>query len=276
MGPVVEQRKGPPTTAIILAAGLGSRLRDVHPHSPKGLLLLDGVPIIQRSLDLLRQQGVTRIVLVTGHMRQAYEALAVHSPGVELAHNPDYATTGSMASLACALPRVREDFLLLECDLVYDAVALPTLLHHPSDNVLLMSGPTSAGDEVWVQGRHGKLVALDKDATRLDRVDGEFVGINRISSAMAGSMMSLWRDFVARRGHGRMSYETDAMVAAAARMDVHLALLADLIWGEIDDASHLKRIVEVVWPALRVRLSPAADGLPVSSGPVRGAGGQLT
>lgn len=242
-----------PTTAIILAAGLGTRLKDVHAHGPKGLILLDGAPIVARSLELLRQNGIRRFVLVTGHMRQAYVAMASQRSDMELVHNSEFATTGSMASLACALEIVTEDFLLLECDLVYDAAALKTLLAHPAADVVLMSGPTGAGDEVWVQGRQGKLAAMDKDRSRLTAVAGEFVGINRISAALARAMLQCFNDFVRASGRGQMSYETDALVQVAASMDVQLALMPDLIWGEIDDASHYQRILTKVWPALRGR-----------------------
>ena len=234
---------------------MGTRLRDVHAHSPKGLLQVGGVPIVQRSLALLAQHGIERAVVVTGHMREAYEGLVCALP-IELVHNPHFATTGSMASLACALEIVSEDFLLLESDLVYEAAALTAVLAHPAPDVVLTSGPTGAGDEVWVQGTAGKLQTMDKDRSRLSHVDGEFVGINRISAALAATMVRRFAGFERRHGHGRMSYETDALVQAVDEHDVALALQPDLLWGEIDDARHDRRIVQHVWPALR-RLSTA-------------------
>ena len=110
-----------PETAVILAAGEGRRLAGVWDR-PKGLLRFGRETLIERSLRLLRSRGLRRIVVVTGFQAEAYAA--VLPEGVEIVSNPDFATTGSMASLARALEVVKEDFLLLESDLAYEARAL--------------------------------------------------------------------------------------------------------------------------------------------------------
>ena len=96
----------PVTTAVILAAGMGLRLRDVHNGSPKGLLRIHGETLIERSLRLLRRFGMRRIVLVTGYEAQDYARATAGATNVELVHNPDYADPGSMASPARRLEGV--------------------------------------------------------------------------------------------------------------------------------------------------------------------------
>ncbi len=243
----------PVTTAIFLAAGLGSRLQEVHAHSPKGLLMIGGVPLVERSLKLLLEQGIERVIIVTGHMREAYDELATRYPQVEITENPEYATTGSMASLDFALKLVDTDFLLLEADLIYEKRALTTLLGHADGDVVLTSGPTEAGDEVWVQAPDAKLEAMDKDGSQLTAVFGEFVGINRISASLAARMAELFASWVSEHGHGQMSYETDALVQAASEREISVVRVDDLLWGEIDDASHLKRVTGYLWPAIEAQ-----------------------
>jgi choline kinase len=238
------------SVAVVLAAGLGTRLRDVHTDAPKAFVEVNGETLIARSLRLLRSVGIERVVIVTGHGADVFAAFAAGQSDVELVHNADYASTGSMASLACALDGVDEDFLLLEADLFYEVRALCSLFESDAPDALLTSGPTYAGDEVYVEAPAGRLVGMSKDRGSLASVDGELVGITRVSAPLSRAMHASFDAFVAREGHGRMAYETDALVRASRTYDVRTVLVSDLLWGEIDDASHLARIRDRVAPAV--------------------------
>lgn len=246
-------REPPPMpirAAIILAAGLGTRLGGVPHVGPKALLEIGGETLIGRSARLLAGAGIERIIVVTGHEEAALRAFARSRPGVECVSNPDFATTGSMASLARGLARLGpdEDCLLLEGDLFYEARALAELLGHPERDVVLVSDPTGATDEVWVDAPGGWLRVMDKDARRLDAVFGELVGICRISAALGREMRRAFAGFEARFGHGRMCYETDALVEVAQRRPICVHRVDGLLWGEIDDAGHYERVQRVIAP----------------------------
>ena len=60
------------STAVILAAGMGIRLRNVIGVSPKGLLEIDGKSLIIRSLERLKKEGIDRVVMVTGFQKTMY------------------------------------------------------------------------------------------------------------------------------------------------------------------------------------------------------------
>jgi 2-aminoethylphosphonate-pyruvate transaminase len=162
-----------------------------------------------------------------------------------------------MASLARALEVVDGDFLLLESDLLYEPSALDAVLAHGAPDVVLASGPTGATDEVWVEAEAGRVRSLSKDPRALAAVSGEFVGILRVSWPLAEVLRGAWLAFQRERGHGRLAYDTGALVTACARHPVALCLVPDLVWGELDDEVHLRRLREEVWPALQRR---ARDG----------------
>ena len=235
-------------TAIILAAGMGERLRDVWAE-PKALLRFGDESLIERSSRLLRARGVSRIVVVTGYRADAFEPL--RGPGVELVANPEFATTGSMASLDRALDVVSDDFLLLEGDIAYEGRALDALIASASADLVLASGPTGATDEVWVGEETGRVTTLSKEAPPERRV-AEFTGLTRISAALARRMREAFRRFEVAHGHARMSYDSDALPAAAAEHTIRLIVIPDLLWGEVDYASHHARMRERVWPFLGV------------------------
>ena len=234
--------------AIILAAGMGVRLRSFGDDRPKGLIEIEGETLVGRSVRLLREAGIAQITIVIGHGAARYERFAAGQPDIELVLNEQFATTGSMASLARALVAVRRDVLVLESDLVYEARALNALLPGAAANVTLASGPTGAGDEVWAYAPEGRLEVLSKNVHELPAISGEFVGITRLSWPAGQAMLGRFDEFVRAHGHGRMDYETGALAAVARSLPIAVHLIADLCWGEIDDERQFERVVSRVWP----------------------------
>ncbi|MFW2404064.1 MAG: NTP transferase domain-containing protein [Gammaproteobacteria bacterium] len=237
-------------TAVILAAGMGTRLRGELKDRPKGFLELGGEPIIVASLRRLAEARIDNVVIVTGHCASDYESLAEESGGfVRTVHNDRFADSGSMYSLYCARDLLHTDFLLLESDLIYEPRALDVLLALDAPDAVLLSGPTNAGDEVYVETRGGNLVAMSKDRDSLGGVAGELVGISKISSDLFSIMCELSASAFETSLH--YDYETDCLVAAAAQRPIACPVVADLAWGEIDDAGHLARARDQVYPRIR-------------------------
>jgi choline kinase len=242
-------------TAVILAAGMGTRLRDEASDHPKGFLSLGERTIIEESIDRLTSAGIRDIVIVTGYCQGHYEQLAAGRQGlVRTIHNASFAESGSMYSLYCAREVLNSAFLLLESDLIYEPRALTELLAHPAEDAILLSGPTDAGDEVFVATLDGLLVDMSKDRESLRqtpgaRIAGELVGISKISQPLFATMLRIAGPVFERDLN--YDYETDCLVAAAQERDIACPLIADLVWAEIDDPGHLRRAREEVYPAIR-------------------------
>jgi len=235
--------------AVILAAGMGTRLRGELRDRPKGFLSLGGDPIIDESIDRLLAAGIERVLIVTGHCREFYEELVQRRKAIATVHNPRYAESGSMYSLFCAREQLAGDYLLLESDLIYEPRAIDVLLEFPGSDAILLSGPTGAGDEVYVTAPEGRLLGMSKDPRQLDGpVTGELVGITRVSAELSELMMSIAAD--AFRESLRFDYETDCLVAAGRSRPIACPLVADLCWAEIDDPAHLERARSTVYPEI--------------------------
>ena len=253
--------------ALILAAGRGMRLGPRGREMPKGFLQIGGLALIERAIGKLRQAGFTQITIVTGHLAQHYEDLAGRlGEGIRLIHNPDYATRGSGHSLAVGLSAVQGDFLLLESDLIWELAAVVTLLKHAKSSVMLTSGPTAAGDEVWVWAEdetadRPTLGTLSKRReTRPSTPFGEMVGITRISAELSDELRS--RIAIASIADPMIDYES-CLVAASRIVPTDLLRLETLAWAEIDDETMYARVRDMVWPRIRARdaaLSNSSEG----------------
>jgi 2-aminoethylphosphonate-pyruvate transaminase len=239
------------TVAVILAAGQGTRLRGVMSEGPKGFLRLGDKPIVQESIERLLAAGIEEIVIVTGYSSGHYETLAsLYSDKVRTVHNEKFAESGSMYSLYRARHAVKGEFLLLESDLVYEPRALRVLIEHPESQAILISGPTHAGDEVYVATRDGYLDGMSKDPAELDgEIAGELVGISKISEELFTLMLSISES--AFETSLNFDYETDALVAAGKELPIPCPLVDDLIWAEIDDPGHLQRAREDIYPKIK-------------------------
>jgi len=237
-----------PLQAVILAAGMGTRLRPIGHQGPKGALVLHERTIVEDSVQRLLKAGIENITIVTGYQPEFYNALAESmSFSVNSVHNPEYEDSGSMYSLFLARERIEGDFLLLESDLIYEQRALSTLLEHPSNNLLLLSGKTGAGDEVYVTtNRKGRLLSMSKQQDRLNAaVAGELVGISKVSTAQFETMCAYAGEYFENNNRLQLDYETDAMVAAGRTVPMHCITVENLLWSEIDDAAHYQRAIEI-------------------------------
>ncbi len=250
----------PVTAAVILAAGRGTRLAGEVQDYPKGFLRLGSRPIIEESVGRLRAAGIRDVVIVTGHCAGHYEAFAREQGGlVRTVHNPRFAGSGSMYSLYCARELVTGPFLLLESDLVYEPRALTTLLAGPAEDAVLLSGPTGAGDEVYVEVQDGVLLGMSKRRDALGPgVAGELVGISRISLPLFRLMCGIAEAAFATSLN--VDYETDCLVAAGRQRPIACPVIPDLVWGEIDDPSHLARVRGRIYPEVLRRSAPAVAG----------------
>lgn len=249
------------STAVILAAGRGTRLAGHVQDYPKGFLRVGALPIIEESIDRLVAAGISEVLIVTGHCAGHYNELAKRRAGLlRVVHNERYADSGSMYSLWCARDFIHGPFLLLESDLVYEPRALHRLLDDPAADAILLSGATQAGDEVYVEVCEGRLLNMSKQAAALGGPPaGELVGISKISTELFRLMCAIADRAFATTLH--FDYESDCLVAAGRERAIACPVIADLVWGEIDDPSHLARVRELVYPEI-VRRSGASVAVP--------------
>jgi L-glutamine-phosphate cytidylyltransferase len=200
-------------------------------------------------------------VLVTGHLHAFYDALVATRGGLQTVHNSRFANSGSLYSLACARELITEDCLLLESDLVYESRALDAALKSPRADMVVVSGPTGSGDEVYVTAAGERVADISKDPAIKEASVGELVGISKISRALFERMV------VEADLDPSAEYETGGLKRLAADYPVYCTRVPDLVWAEIDTPAHFQRVQTSIYPRLRAIEDQATGG---PTGPASG------
>jgi choline kinase len=120
------------STALLLAAGTGSRLYPLTKDVPKCLTLVNEKSILERLITNLKQQGFKRLVIVTGYKEECivdFLGSQTENLSIEYIHNPYYQTTNNIYSLWMARNSINAPFVLLESDLVLETPLLDKMMY---------------------------------------------------------------------------------------------------------------------------------------------------
>lgn len=240
--------------AVIMAGGLGSRLKSRTESMPKGFIEIDSMPIVESSVKKLFAAGIEEIIIGTGHCSEWFEGLAEKYHCIKLVKNERYADTGSMGTLACCIPHVWEDAIILESDLIYDNIGLTVLINDTRKNVILASGKTLSGDEVYLEAdNEGCLIRHSKKISELSSVYGELVGITKLTRSALDKMNSYCTAQL--NDQPKMEYETAmsyiSSSASAEGEKIAIRKIENYAWREIDDETHLEMAVTQVYPLIK-------------------------
>ncbi len=142
--------------AIILAAGMGRRLKALTSNNTKCMVKVNGVTMIERMLGQIERQKVSRIVIVVGYkgdkLKNFIEGLDIATP-IEFIENSIYDKTNNIYSLYLARDKMKEeDTLLFESDIVFEDSILDELINDPRKDLTLVDKYES-----WMDGTCVKL-----------------------------------------------------------------------------------------------------------------------
>lgn len=236
-------------TAVILAAGLGTRFGKRTEKIPKGFIPAGGKPMVIRSIETLLSCGITRIIIGTGFGKEAYEALSDKYPGIECEFSPRYAETNSMYTLYnCRNIIGDDDFLLLESDIVYNKPAITALLEDAHPDIMLITPVTKFQDQYYVaHDSTGRLIDCSTDQAAID-AQGELVGIHKLSSEFYKSMCQNYASKVEE--FPKLGYEYELLHMSQHRIPLHVLNSRKAKWYEIDDEADLNYAEKHIVPYL--------------------------
>lgn len=137
--------------AIIMAAGFGSRMQPVTLTTPKPLVKVNGMRMIDTVIQGLHHNGIQEIYIVAGYLKEQFYALETQYPGVKIIENPYYDTCNNISSLYVAREHL-EDVMILDGDqIIYN------------DKILDPSFERSGYNCVWTNSQTDEWLMTVKD-----------------------------------------------------------------------------------------------------------------
>lgn len=149
---------------VIMAGGKGTRIARVNSEVPKPMIPIEGKPILEYQIDTLKNQGYTELILIVGHMGNVIrEHFGDGSKlGVQIQYIIEESPLGTAGALFFLKEQLKEDFLLINGDIVFDVDirrfedyhrkqnSMATILTHPNDH------PYDSG--IIVADQNGKVI----------------------------------------------------------------------------------------------------------------------
>lgn len=234
--------------AIILAAGMGKRLKQLTNDNTKCMVKVNGITIIERALRILDRKALSRIVIVVGYkgknLVDYINTLSINTP-IEFIENPIYDRTNNIYSLALAKNYLcAEDTLLLESDLVFEENLIDVLLEDKRENLALVDK-----FESWMDGT---CMELNEDDSINNFIPGKYldftetdkyyktVNIYKFSASFStNTYVPFLSAYEQAMGENEYYESVIKLIALLETKEIRAKRLEGQLWYEIDNIQDL-------------------------------------
>ncbi len=240
------------TTAIILAAGQGTRLRPITNDKPKCLTPLKGKTLLARQVAVLQSAGITDITVVGGYRIDQIRAL-----GYQCLENTAYESTNMVSTLFCAEAKMtgQEDLLICYGDIIYQPDNLHTLLNTEAEIALMidkewrrlwelrLENPLEDAETLKL-GDDGAVLELGKKPQRYDEIQGQYTGLIKISQAKVKDFVNFFHQLPKDQNYDGQDFDNMYMTSFLQQLiDTGWQVKAAEVsngWLEIDSVDDLE------------------------------------
>ena len=237
-------------TAIILAAGYGSRIADVT-TDPKSLLKIQEKTLMEWHFNSLKAVGIKDVVVVTGYKREMLEDyLDQFKSDFNLVYaiNDDYKIKGNTYSLFYGLEKAQSGFLLFDADLIYETKILKAFVEDQKANQILV-GTGSIDDiesaKTMIDQDGNARLTIDKRAVSeeeksLYRFAGEAIGIIKYSEEYRNDLYNECKKFLSHPNNISKNWE-HVMNEFLLNHEMKIHQSVSETWVEIDNKEDYER-----------------------------------
>jgi len=234
--------------ALILAAGMGKRLKDLTKDSAKCMVKVNGKTLIERMLLHLDELNLTEIIIVVGYKAEKLisfiNSLEIHTP-ITFINNEIYYKTNNIYSLYLARDYLlRDDTLLLESDLIFSDCVLKKIINNPYPNLALV-----AKYENWMDGTVVTIDSQNNITSFVDKKEFDFRNIEQYYKTVniykfSRQFSQLYyvpflKAYIDSQGSNEYYEQVLKVLSVINKFPIKVEVLEDEEWYEIDDVQDL-------------------------------------
>lgn len=183
--------------AIILAAGQGTRLKKYTQNLPKGMLNFLGKTIIERQIDVFRNNGIEEIIIVKG-----FAAEKINYPNVKYYTNEAYQSTNMVESFLVAKEEFNDDVIVSYSDILFEELLLNEMIKANGDFVVAVDdnwkeywleryGNINYDTESLIIDQNNIIVSLGKENVSIDEIHSRYIGLLKFSRVGLQKILSI-------------------------------------------------------------------------------------
>ena len=213
--------------ALILAAGSGTRMKGID--KPKCLLEFNGVSLINYQINCFKKLGIKRIFVVTGYNSELVRSHV--SDKVFFLHNENFSNSNNISSVWTARNSMKDDFICVYGDLLFNQKILKTLFHDDHD-ICMVVEKNVRHETMKVKLEKGQIVQVNKKIPESE-ADGNFIGMAKFSQKIIPTFFNEISNIMKSKPN---SYYTSAIEELIKNGEsVHFVSTDNLQWMDIDE-----------------------------------------
>ncbi|MCF6360692.1 MAG: phosphocholine cytidylyltransferase family protein [Cyclobacteriaceae bacterium] len=227
------------TKAVILAAGVGSRIRPLTDNCPKSLLEIGETTIMERMLTNIQACGINEVVIVLGYLKEQIKTFVKENfphLTVHFITNTLYESTNTGYSLMLTKKIIgNSDFIKFDADVVFDIAILANLLKSDLPNCLCIDKniQLDAEEIKVIVNKDNRIIKASKTVLPKDAI-GESIGIEKISSSTATLLFETLIQMMKDPNNHQDYYEAAYENLMDKDVPFHALDITGLSWTEID------------------------------------------
>lgn len=239
--------------AIILAAGFGQRLAPITEDIPKALIEVNNKPLLENALDHLSKFNIDEVIIVVGHLREKImERIGARYKGMRITYvdNPLHRETNNVYSFYLAKNYIKDDVIMLECDLFFDRLLIERVVNSQADCNILVSPfnkETMDGTVILTEGDKAKALIIKKHQQKDFDYSGYMKTVNVYKfrkDFILNHLMPAVSTYVKHESVNSYYELVLGSLIYYGNSDIRVVVTEEDTWAEIDDVEDLKRAEE--------------------------------
>lgn len=185
--------------ALILAAGLGSRLAPITDNIPKSLVSVNGTPILFKQIDNLIENGITDITIVSGYLSSVLkDRVWSKYSDIKIIENNDYDKTNNMYSAYLAKDLFSDELFMMNADVFYDCSVIKEMMALQGDNLIAVEKGQYNDESMKVVFDGYKITDISKTILQ-DKAYGTSIDVYKFSRTGAKKFIDKCKEYIDKK-----------------------------------------------------------------------------